>query len=84
MDSIATTYYDGRYISQVYKLQRCMARLQQSGGSLEKCYNDHTRVLLISYKSRSVHIKTDCTANELKLVFYISSLIEIVHHFAFS
>ncbi|KAK6923031.1 Retrotransposon Copia-like, N-terminal [Dillenia turbinata] len=39
-DSIATTYFDGSDTSQVYDLRRRVNRLRQSGGSLEKYYND--------------------------------------------
>ncbi|XP_074573366.1 uncharacterized protein LOC141829748 [Curcuma longa] len=38
-DSIATTFYDGSDLSQVYDLQR-VSRMRQEGGSLEKYYND--------------------------------------------
>lgn len=39
-DAIATTYFDGSDTSQVYDLRRCVTRLKQAGGSLEKFYND--------------------------------------------
>ncbi|KAK0592717.1 hypothetical protein LWI29_024180 [Acer saccharum] len=39
-DSIATTFFDGSDTSQVYDLRRRVSRLKQTGGSLEKYYND--------------------------------------------
>lgn len=39
-DAIATTYLDGSDTSQVYELQRRMARLRQAGSSLEKFYTE--------------------------------------------
>lgn len=39
-NDIATTYFDGSDNSQVYAHLRCVARLKQAGGSLEKYYND--------------------------------------------
>ncbi|KAJ0045362.1 hypothetical protein Pint_05392 [Pistacia integerrima] len=39
-DSIATTYFDGSDMSQVYDLRRRVTRLKQARGSLEKYYND--------------------------------------------
>lgn len=39
-DAIATTYFDGSDVSQVYDLRRRVTRLKQASGSLEKYYND--------------------------------------------
>ncbi|KAL6335694.1 hypothetical protein AAG906_032886 [Vitis piasezkii] len=39
-DSIATTYFDGSDMSQVYDLRCRVTQLKQAGGSLEKYYND--------------------------------------------
>ena len=39
-DAIATTYFDGSDTSKVYDLRRHVTRLRQSGGSLDKYYND--------------------------------------------
>ena len=39
-DAIATTFFDGSDTSQVYDLRRRVAKLKQSGGPLEKYYND--------------------------------------------
>jgi hypothetical protein len=39
-DSAATSYFDGGDTSQVYDLRRCVSRLRQAGGSLEKYYTD--------------------------------------------
>lgn len=39
-DAITTTFFDGNDTSQVYDLRRRVTKLKQSGGSLEKYYND--------------------------------------------
>ena len=39
-DSIATTFFDGTDTSQVNDLRRCVTRMKQAGGSIEKYYND--------------------------------------------
>jgi hypothetical protein len=39
-DAIATTFFYGSDTSQVYELRRCVARLKQAGGPLEKFYTD--------------------------------------------
>ena len=39
-DSIATTNFYGTDTSQVYDLRRCVTRMNQAGGSIEKYYND--------------------------------------------
>ena len=39
-DSVATTYFDGTYTSQVYDLQHRVTCMKQAGGSIEKYYND--------------------------------------------
>lgn len=39
-DSVATTFFDGTDVSQVYDLKRRLSRLKQAGGPIEKYYND--------------------------------------------
>jgi hypothetical protein len=39
-DSTARTYFDGTDTSQVCYLRRCVTRMKQAGGSIEKYYND--------------------------------------------
>ena len=39
-DAVATTFFDGADVSQVYDLKWRLTRLKQAGGSIEKYYND--------------------------------------------